>query len=585
MKHTFHLIFRLWKFLSADVRRRIGLAGVYMILAAFFDVITLAWLVPYSRVVTDPSFQSKLVSYSHLVDIQAALMLPTRLTAVFIVSVGVSITAIVSAKIRLYSVKYSANTAAIISNHVSVMSYERILCRDYESTILLNSSELIANLGYIGPVTGGVVLPLLGACSSAILIMMMSATLLTLNPSITAFAALGVTVVYAVTLTNNRRKMLYLASQAGNASQRWIQIQQESFNSARDIILDSSQVVYTTEYMKVDKKLRDLGARASILAASPRYYIETGSIIIIVAMTSILIIQGSEQSALTFIAIFFVAFQKILPAAQQMYSALSSTISHQHALLGIEKLLTLSSGVHVKTQMKTSMFPEIPNNFTLLLNNICYSYQKNQKVLTRCTLKINSGDIIAITGPSGTGKSTLMDIIMGLRRPHSGYISINDTTVYDSDRGIDQRYSWMMNISHVPQQVFITDSTLLHNVLFGKDLEHPDIELVKVCLEAACLSDYYRLNKNSLNELLGENGSRLSGGQKQRVGIARALYRQPKILFLDEATSALDEATEKFILRNILNMSQVRAIVMVTHRASSLELCNRVVRLRDIQEL
>jgi ATP-binding cassette subfamily B protein len=193
-------------------------------------------------------------------------------------------------------------------------------------------------------------------------------------------------------------------------------------------------------------------------------------------------------------------------------------------------------------------------------------------------LQINKGDRLGIIGETGSGKSTLVDVLMGLLKPTSGSIEVDGQIL--SNANIKE---WHSLISHVPQFIFLIDGTIVDNIAFGVESHNIDMARVYEAVEAAQLSETIRNLPNGFETFVGERGVRLSGGQRQRLGLARALYKRSKLLILDEATSALDSETERMVINSIQKLGNEITIVLITHRKASLQLCSRIVELSNGQ--
>jgi ATP-binding cassette subfamily B protein/ATP-binding cassette subfamily C protein len=207
---------------------------------------------------------------------------------------------------------------------------------------------------------------------------------------------------------------------------------------------------------------------------------------------------------------------------------------------------------------------------SIRLEDIHFKYMTGNEVIDGVSLKINKGEKIAITGESGGGKSTLVDIIIGIHKPVSGKVYVDETAVTD-----ENIRSWRKKIGYIPQSIYLFDGTAAENVSFGSI---PDDEKIKKALQMANIWDFLA-SKDGINTMVGEGGIQLSGGQQQRIGIARALYDDPDVLVLDEATSALDTDTEQKIMDEIYNVSANKTLIVIAHRLSTVERCDRKIRV------
>ena len=214
---------------------------------------------------------------------------------------------------------------------------------------------------------------------------------------------------------------------------------------------------------------------------------------------------------------------------------------------------------------------------SIKLSNINFAYE-NTKILENVNLKINKGDRVGIIGSTGSGKSTLLDIIMGLLQPNSGEVYIDGRNINNS---LDKTFlnKWQSCLSHVPQNIFISDASFAENIAFGLSIDQIDINRVKECAKKAMIDNFIVNSGKNYYTNLGEGGVKLSGGQKQRIGIARALYRNSKVLILDEATSALDNQTEQDVMNTFKNLNNV-TILIVTHRPSTIKYCDKIIEIK-----
>jgi ATP-binding cassette subfamily B protein len=265
--------------------------------------------------------------------------------------------------------------------------------------------------------------------------------------------------------------------------------------------------------------------------------------------------------------------QRVLPALQQVYAAWASIIgygtSSEDVILSLDEL-ALKRNEITNTDNKSINFKK-----SIIFKNISFTYSGTKsKIINELDFKILKGDNVAITGRTGDGKSTLLDIITGLLLPSSGDIFVDGIKLDKSN--IKQ---WQKNIALVPQVIFLTDESIIKNVCLGV---HPDLinlEKVKDCLKKVQLTDFIQNLPLQYDTEIGERGVRLSGGQRQRIGIARALYKDANLLILDEATNALDQKTEKMILNNIKKLRKDITIIIISHRPQTLTFCNKIISL------
>lgn len=308
-------------------------------------------------------------------------------------------------------------------------------------------------------------------------------------------------------------------------------------------------------------------AKSNIVNATlqqlPRSILETvgfGSLIVIAIF--ILLRYEDASKVLPIISMYALALYRMLPAINKI-------LSSYNGMLFISKALDI---VYEELQYSPPKEGDQNINFKseIVLNNISFEYIASKPVLKNISLSIKKGEKIAFVGESGGGKSTLVDLIIGLYRPNKGEIYVDDILL--DDKNIR---SWRSKIGYIPQSIYLFDGTVKENVAFGYEL---DESKVVECLKKANIYDFLS-QKDGIDTRVGEGGIQLSGGQKQRIGIARALYNDPEILVLDEATSALDNDTEAKIMDEIYEVSNDKTLIIIAHRLSTIEGCERKIRL------
>ena len=268
----------------------------------------------------------------------------------------------------------------------------------------------------------------------------------------------------------------------------------------------------------------------------------------------------------------------MLPYFQQAFNAWSNIKNFSYSIDEVLKIIEYpnikpSNGRYKNNENKKFNLQKIE------LNNISFSFEDTEKyVLKNLNFSIYKGEKIGIIGRTGCGKSTLLNIIMGLIRPLEGSILINNENLFDSEENI---YNWHSIIAHVPQNIYLSESSIYENIAFGLEKNKINKKLVHEVAKKAGISEFIESKHLSYNSMLGENGINLSVGQKQRIGIARALYNKVNLLILDEATSAIDNKTEEFLIESIETLSSNLTIIMVAHRLSTLKYCDRIIEISN----
>ena len=323
----------------------------------------------------------------------------------------------------------------------------------------------------------------------------------------------------------------------------------KSFN-AEDLI--------SKNYKKITTELANLYTFINFLTKLPKIYFELIAILGIVTLTYFLLqYHDSSTRIIASIGVFSAAAFKTLPSFNRIQNSFSNikytekAVSTIHSYFLEDNLNNRSQVIKIKSNLK--------------LENICFNYDdRSNNILENVNLNINLGEKISIIGESGSGKSTLVDIILGLQIPKKGKVYIDNEIIKDKDS------KWFSSIGYVPQDIFLFDDTIEYNVTLKRDTQ-VNTELLNLILDVCQLKNFVESQPEKTLSLVGEKGVKLSGGQKQRIGIARALYKSPKIIIFDEATNALDTKTEKLLIENLTKNFQKQSLIFITHKRVPIE--------------
>ena len=340
----------------------------------------------------------------------------------------------------------------------------------------------------------------------------------------------------------------------------------------KDIKIYQKEKYFKKKFSDYVDSYEEVIFKQSLIERLPRIIYEILTVATVFAIIAIFIYIGGDQSKLIpLLALFAVSLIRMLPAFSSMSSALYYIkyikISFEHITNQI---------IENKDKLKTNdtifrSFYKLKDKI-ISINNLDFNYQKNSNIksITNINFEIKKGDFIGIIGKSGSGKSTLINLILGLLKQNNGKVDFNSDYQNLNDL-----------VSYVPQDIYLLDDTIKRNIAFGEEDNEIDDKKVEEVIISSGLSELIQKNKKGLELILGERGIRLSGGEKQRVGIARALYRKPKILILDEATSSLDTSTEKDIINSINYLKNKLTIIIVTHRLNTIKNCEKVFLIKD----
>jgi ABC-type multidrug transport system fused ATPase/permease subunit len=558
----FKHIFCLWRYFDERRKWQLSFVLFLMVISSFAEMVTIGSVFPYLGALLNPQkFYSYIEtnSFFHIFNVKENFLLV--ITLIFCIFV------FISAGIRIFLLWFSNKTAFQIGADLSIDIYRRTLYQPYLIHIGRNSSELIDAISVkTNAVIYHILNPLMTLISSIILIIFIFFILIYINPKVALILVLVFGSLYLSLILVTKRALHHGGQQVAEESGKTIKLLQEGLGGIREIIINGTQEIYCDFYKKSDVKLRKAQANNYFLGHSPRYAVECLGILLIVA-TAFLASKnvGGVIGAMPFLGVLALSAQRMLPIFHQSYGAWSSVMSGHASLVDVLKFLDQKPVLFKRHQnSKTLVFKK-----TITVKDISFAYENQIPVLKKCNFVIRKGERVGFIGKSGSGKTTMTDILMGLLTPQKGQIFI-DSKIIDQ-KNISQ---WQAQIAHVSQSIFIADATIEENIALGIAPDFIDKKLLERAVKAAKIDEFIRSLPNQYKTMIGERGARLSGGQRQRIGIARALYKNATVIFFDEATSALDTETEKEVMSSIENLDKNLTIFIIAHRLSTLKKCS-----------
>lgn len=566
------LLRRLWVHIDAHRRLQFALLFLLMILASFAEVISIGTILPFLGALTAPEtiFNHAMAQpFIRALDIQQPEQLLLPMTGVFVAGVtfsGMTRFALLWAQTRL---------SHEIGADFSMSIYRRTLFQPYSVHVSRNSSEVIASISTKAKaIVNNTVLPILTIISSALMLISILAALVAIEPLIAVSAFAGFGSIYAVVILITKKRLAQDSKRISQESNQVIKALQEGLGGIRDVLIDGTQEIYCRIYRNADLPLRRAMANVAIIGGGPRFIIESIGMILIALLAYSLARSGDGiADAIPVMGAMALGAQRILPVLQQAYWSWQSIRGGQVSLN--DTLILLDQPI--PTYATEPEPAPIPFARSIELQNIHFWYSNHgEPILSDISLIINKGDRVGLIGITGSGKSTLTDLIMGLLQPGSGKISVDGTAINQNNyRG------WQAHIAHVPQAIFLADTTIAENIAFGVPSEKIDMDRVRLAATKAQIASTIESWKSGYQTPVGERGVRLSGGQRQRIGIARALYKQADVIVFDEATSALDNETELAVMEAIDQLGPNLTVLIVAHRLSTLRSCDVVVELTN----
>ncbi len=437
-----------------------------------------------------------------------------------------------------------------------------------------NSAEIIRNVTHeTREVVQGVILPLLQITTEALMVIVILLLLFIVEPVITLATVLLLGGTSFVFLKVTRRRMNKYGKKALKERAKIIQTANEGIGGFKDATVMNRQPWFIEKF----EKSMDLLCRAHIFKdltrQSVRHVMETIAIIGMLLIALFLLFQGHPISYLvSILALFALSVHRLLPAMNKIVSDYNVLRYHAYSIDPIYNDLT-----KLKIQEKSSKEErKLPLEEKIELRDVSFSYnEKEDAVLKNISLSIYKGSAVGIIGGTGSGKTTIADLILGLLTPTKGEV------VVDGKNILDDLQAWQRNIGYIPQFIYLSDDTIRNNIAFGLGEEDIDDEKIERAAKMAQLNEFTDKLPEGLNTFIGEHGVRLSGGQRQRIGIARALYHNPEVLVMDEATSSLDSITERYVIEAIERLKRDRTIIIIAHRLSTIKNCDKLCLVKD----
>jgi ATP-binding cassette, subfamily B, bacterial PglK len=562
---------RLFRQLSR--RRRAQLAGLIglSVIGAIAELATIGAVFPFLALMANPALATR---YSLLRSIFAILgwdpnksiFLPaTLLFIVMALAVGL-------VRVGLVWVVYRFTYG--VGADLGKEFYRRILLQPYSYHVTRNSSETLGGLSKVQWAVSGVITPLVQSAVSMLFVLAIAVALLVANALVSIMTTLiFVTIYWLITLTT-RKKLNKNSEVISRLEKERIQAVQEGLGGIRDVILDGTQGVFLNRYWGHESRQRRAQAANTFMTYAPRYVIESfGMIVMALLGFWVSLRTGDFSGALPILGALALGAQRALPQIQLIFAGWASVNANKAVLLDLVSVLELP--IYEVTRVAEANKLRVEHSIEL--DDVSFHYSADgPEIVSSVTLRIERGGRIGFIGKTGSGKTTLADLIMGLLEPTGGEIRIDGQRLT-----VTNLRRWQAVIGHVPQAIYLADATIAENIAFGHDPRSIDRQRVREAAEQAEIATFVESLPEQFDTMVGERGIRLSGGQRQRIGLARAFYKRAAIIVLDEATSALDNETEGAVMNAIYASSRDVTVLIIAHRLTTLRTCDQVFELNN----
>ena len=567
--------------LDKKQKKHVLMLGVLMLIGGVFETLGVSMIIPLASAILD---SEALAQEPIVMELCRILQIPDMTKfLVFLICVVIAIYIIKNAFLMFqYYVQYRfvCNNKYIIQTKL----FQAFLTKPYEYYLNASTGEITR---VISSDVGGaftLLTTLLSLFTELIVAIFLIVTIIVVDPTIAILVG-GCLIIMTILITKGVKPVLHNAAvnyvESAKQANKWLF---QAINGIKEVKVEEKETFFLGKFAYYGKKGLRSEQINNVFSAAPRMLIETVGICGMLGVMVVLILNGRSTAELwTQIMAFAVAAVRLLPSANRINSAINAINYNEpmlDKLLENLELLREHDNSHKweiqESEAKCTDINELPFVKEIYLKDITFQYPGAAGfVFENASMKIPKGKTIGVIGSSGAGKTTVIDILLGLLSPQSGEILVDGVSIYDNYPG------WLAHVGYIPQMIFMLDDTIRANVAFGRDEAVVSDDDVWRALEEAQLADFVRSLPEGLETTIGERGIRISGGQRQRIGIARALYTNADILVFDEATSALDNETEAAIIGSINALKGKRTMIIIAHRSAATQDCDFMYRVHE----
>ena len=543
------------------------LASVFLLIftASIIEMLGVASIMPFIGLLADPETFTNTKYFSFIQSIIGDSQINVIVvTGIFVISLFI-FSNLLNAFTFWKIVKFSAT-----QNHrISSLLMAKYLDQNYSFFIKSDVSNISRNiLDESCVLSEGIILPYLQVIAKSLIVVTISILLIIVNYKLFIASILFILIIYLVIYKNIKSLLERNGNERLEENNKRFKNTHDAFNSIKDVKFYNIEKHYIDLFSNAANKYSFLTAKSILFSHLPKYLIEIFAFGGIFSLVLYLIaVDNSLIGNLPSLSVFILAAYRLLPSLQQIFANLT-TIKFNMPVLDL-----LDNIFHLPANHKPTTTDNLKFEKTIKFTNISFGYEEKKLIIDDISFTINKGDFIGVVGSTGAGKTTIVDLLLGLYVPNKG-------TIYIDDKRVDNLNSNLKSlVGYVSQNISLVNDSIAKNIAFGIKEEEIDYSLVNKVIEVAQLTDLIKNLDEGVKSTIGDKGVKLSGGQRQRIGIARALYFKPKVLILDEATNELDVHTEDMIFKHIKSKNLDITIMMITHRLTSLKLCSEVLLL------
>jgi len=569
-KNSFFKVFSLYKFLSAKRKKQAILLLLFASFSGLAEMLMVYSIIPFLSIFTNDASENFNIFF-FLYDF---FYLEKSFSYFYFTCLVFLLIVLIASLCKIFCLLFVGKLSALIGSELGNKAYNRILNLEFVDFMKVDRSSIISDQVYkIHYLIEFILMPFFNIFTNTISLLCIITILFITNPIITLFLTISIGSSYFLVSIFVNKKISRNSQILIKNQESLIKLLRESFSSIRQIILKNLQTFFSVQQNKIDTPMRLAYANNTFLSGFPRYLIELLGIIILVF--SAIFFISTPKDSISFVGtlgVFAFGAQRMLPSMQHLYNGF---VNMKAYYLSLDRIIFI---LGEKRKNKKDLNDNLKLKKSIEFKKVKFSYdQDNIKFVKQLNLNFVVGDMIGIEGKTGSGKSTMIDLLLGFLRPISGKILFDGKDI-NAKRHFNFKECMQNRISHVPHSVFLSNTTIKENIAFGTSPQSLNKKKIDLVAKISQISQKINNMPAAFNSKVGEDGDLLSTGQKQRIGIARALYDDFDILILDEATSSIDVKTESLILNEIKKMfGHESIIIIISHRKNSFKFCNKII--------
>lgn len=561
---------KLFALLDQVERRRFWLLTALLVMVAVAEIMGISAVLMLLNVLSDPQV---LQSDGWLATVFDWFGFTGTFSFQIWLSVGVLVVVMAGLAVKAFGTYALIRFSTMRGYTVSSRLLTAYLSQPYPWFLDRNSAELANNLlTQVDGLVARVIQPCLRLVSSGLLVLAILCFLMLVDPLVTIFSALVLGLGYGLIYMRFRNRLHRLGEEMMNAFEDRFVVAQEATGGIKDVKVMGLEAGYVRSYAAAAQKAAQSGATMGVMGELPRFILEAITFGTLLGLILLLLFRndGNITAIVPTLGVIAFSTMRLLPSLQQIYHSL---VAIRGATPVLDTIVQDIAATPARAILDAPAPKPMPLERSLELAGVSFTYAAAERPTLRgVDLSIRARTTVGIVGGTGAGKTTLVDLILGLLTPDEGVIRVDGTPITD-----ETRRAWQMTLGYVPQSIFLTDDTIASNIAFGVPKDRIDMAGVERAAQAAALHDFVLSDlPQGYQTLVGERGVRLSGGQRQRIGIARALYRDPTLLIMDEATSALDNITERVVMEAVQNIRADKTVILIAHRLSTVKSCDTI---------